>query len=93
MSFSFQDIDFNKAIKEDKHFVRKNILENKKDSQNVKKVFQFNKLKKGESGLILTSRLQIPMTGEKFVDEDQTAEIYEEIDFEKIYQKFEKNEN
>lgn len=52
----------------------------KKDQQNVKKVFQFNRPKKGESNLILTSRLQIPITGHKFVDEDITASTYDEIE-------------
>ena len=80
MSTQFQELDFDKAIKEDKQFIRKNIQDSKWDNSNVKKTFSFNKPKKGESSLILTSRLQIPITGYKFVDEETTAQTIDEID-------------
>lgn len=69
MSFDFCTVDYNRVQTEDRHLTWKSVQELRRDQSvnNAKKAFVFNKPKKGETPSIITSRMQIPITGFKFV--------------------------
>lgn len=57
MSFVFNEIDFNKAIKENTRYLRNTKKTKKNQTETKKTKFTFNKPKKGEMSLTITARM------------------------------------